>query len=66
MVSLAGTDPLSMSHIVGRELPTGTICIFTAELQDTWGDILCNETANCTVGGMYIIITSTFVLLEDY
>ena len=48
-----------MTHIVGRELPTGTICIFTAFSFDEYEDDRCDETANCTVGGMYNISTFT-------
>ncbi len=43
---------LSMSHIVGRELPVGTVCIFSATSMTEY-DPKGTETTNCTVQGNF-------------
>ena len=39
----------SMTHIVGRELPPGTLCTFTADLENYYTDPIGSVTANCIV-----------------
>ena len=49
--SLSLTRVRSMTHIVGRTLPPGTPCTFTADLESGYNDNLGSVTANCAVGG---------------
>ena len=47
--SLSQIQLRSMTHIVGRTLPPGTPCTFTAYLESGFGDFFGSVMANCTV-----------------
>lgn len=50
---LTSAGHLSMTHIVGRNLPVGTVCTFSARSENNFYDTLGNEGTNCTVKGTY-------------